>query len=151
MLSNQPQLTGVTPTALLGNWVVQPIEDMTSLRTDFKTHAKCQGSVEGPAAKDFVGRKVHTIKLTKVQGTSWYVIKCKERLRSHPEAVVRQATINLYSRVWNSLGDSFPNLYCVCLAEAHVTRESVSSRIYVRRKDMTHNHPMDICMSNLRQ
>jgi hypothetical protein len=34
-----------------------------------------------------------------------------------------------YSWVWKSLWDSFPELYCVDLAEAHVTRESVSLRI----------------------
>jgi hypothetical protein len=34
-----------------------------------------------------------------------------------------------YSQVWKSLWDSFPKLYCVDLAEAYVTRESVSSRI----------------------
>jgi hypothetical protein len=56
-----------------------------------------QGFVEELAAKDFVGRKVHTIEWNEVQGTIWNMIKCKERLRSHPEAVVRQATINLYS------------------------------------------------------
>jgi hypothetical protein len=87
----------VTPTALLDSWVLQPIEGMMSLGTDFKKRAKWQGYVEEPAAKDFVARKVHTIELTKVQGTSWNVIKCKERLRSRPEAVARQATINLYS------------------------------------------------------
>jgi hypothetical protein len=63
MLSNQPQLTRVTPTALLGSWVLQPIKDVTSLGTDFKTHAKWQGSVEEPAAKDFFARKFGTIKL----------------------------------------------------------------------------------------
>ncbi len=115
MLSNQPRLTHVTPTALLGSWVLQPIEGMTSLGTDFEKRAKWQGSVEEPAAKDFVGRKVHTIEWNKVQGTIWNAIKCKERLRSCPEVVVRQATINLYLRVWKSLGDSFPKLYCIAL------------------------------------
>jgi hypothetical protein len=124
----------VTPTALLGSWVLQPIEGMTSLGTDFEKRAKWQGSVEEPAAKDFLVRKICTIKLTKVQGTSWNAIKCKERLRSCPEAVARQATINLYSRVWKSLGDSFPKLFCVDLAEAYVTQESVSSRIKCEKK-----------------
>ena len=76
----------VTPTVLLDSWVLQPIEGMMSLGTDFETHAKWQGSVEEPAAKDFVARKVHTIEGNEVQGTIWNVIK-----------VVRQATINLYS------------------------------------------------------
>jgi hypothetical protein len=65
-LSNQPQITCVTPTALLGSWVRKPIEDMMSLGTDFKTHAKWQGSIEEPAAKDFVARKVRTSALNEV-------------------------------------------------------------------------------------
>ncbi len=74
MLSDQPRLTCVTPTALLASWVIQLIEGITSLGTDFETHAKCHGYVEEPAVKDFVARKVRTIKLTKVQGTSWNAI-----------------------------------------------------------------------------
>jgi hypothetical protein len=72
---------------------------MTSLRTDFEKGAKGQGSVEEPAVKDFVARKVRTIKWIEVQGTSWNAFKCKERLGSCPEAVIRQATINLDSQV----------------------------------------------------
>ncbi len=34
-----------------------------------------------------------------------------------------------YSWVWKSLWDSFPELYCIDLAEAYVTQESVSWRI----------------------
>ncbi len=124
---------------------------MTSLWTDFEKRAKWQGSIEEPAVKDFVAREVRTIELAEMQGTSWNAINCKEHLRSCPEAVVRQATINLYSRVWKSLGDSFPKLYCVDLAEAYVTPESVSLRIYVRRKGMTCNCPLDFCMRNLWQ
>jgi hypothetical protein len=124
MLSNQPQLRCVTLTALLASWVLQPIEGMTSLGPDFETHVKWQGSIEEPAPKDFIARKVRTIEWNKVQqGTSWNAIKCEDRLRSCPEAVVRQATINLDSQVWKSLGDSFPKLYCVNLAEAYVTEE----------------------------
>jgi hypothetical protein len=77
---------------------------MTFLGTDFKKRAKWQGSVEEPTAKDFVRRKVRTIELNKVQGTIWNAIKCKERLRSCPEAVVRQAKINLYVE---TLGDFY--------------------------------------------
>ncbi len=46
------------------------------------------------------------------------------------KAVIWQATINLYSRVGNSFGDSILGLYCV----AWLTQESVSSRIFVRKK-----------------
>jgi hypothetical protein len=101
---------------------------MTSLGTDFKTHAKWQGSVEKPTGKDFVARKVCTIKMNKVQGTNWNAIKCKEHLGSCPEAVVRQATINLDSWLWKSPGDSLPELYWVDLAKAYVMQENVSSR-----------------------
>ncbi len=68
-LSNQPRLSRVTPTVLLGSWVLQPIEDMMSFGTDFETHANWQGYIEVSTAKDFVARKVHTIALSKVQGT----------------------------------------------------------------------------------
>jgi hypothetical protein len=108
MLSNQPQLTCVTPTALLVSWVLQPNEGVTSLGTDFEKRAIWQGSVEEPAARDFVAKKVHTIKWNEVQGTSWNTITCKERLRNHPEAVVRQATINLDSLVSKSVGRKVP-------------------------------------------
>ncbi len=133
-LSNQPRLTCITPIALLGSWVLQPVEGMTSLGTDFVKHAKWQGSIEEPAAKDFVARKVRIIEWNEMQGTIWNVIKCKECLRSCPEAVVRQATINLYSWVWKSLGDSFPKLYCIDLAEAYVTQENVSLEILREKK-----------------
>ncbi len=43
------------------------LKDMTSLRTDFETHAIWQGYVEDPAAKDFVARKAPTIALSKAQ------------------------------------------------------------------------------------
>jgi hypothetical protein len=108
MLSNQPQLTCVTPTALLGSWVLQPIEGVTSLGTDFEKHVIWQGSIEEPVAKDFVGGKVRTIEWNKVQGTIWNAIKCEERLRSRPEAVDRQATINLIQEFGNHFGIPFP-------------------------------------------
>ncbi len=59
-LSDQPRLTLVTPTVLLGSWVQQPIKDMTSLGTDFETHANWQGNIEEPAVKDFIARKALT-------------------------------------------------------------------------------------------
>jgi hypothetical protein len=97
-------------------------------------HAKWQGSIEEPAAKDFIARKARTIKLNEVQGTHWSANKCKERLGNCPEAVIRQATICIYSQDWNSLGDSLPELYCIDLAEAYVTQESVSSGILCEKK-----------------
>jgi hypothetical protein len=128
-LSNQPRLTRITPTALLGSWLRRPIKDMTSLGTDFEMHAHWQGYVEEPTAKDFVAWKVCTIALSKVQGTHWNAIKCQEHLGNCPEAVVSQATINPNLQVWKSLEDFLPKLYCIDLAEACVTQESVSSRI----------------------
>jgi hypothetical protein len=103
----------------------------------------------GTRCKGFVARKVCTTKWNKVHGTIWNAIKCKERLRSHPEAVDRQATINLILQVWKSLGDSFPELYCIDLAEAYVTPENVSLEIFQRRKGMIRDRLMDVCMRNL--
>jgi hypothetical protein len=65
----------------------------------------CMGSP--PNAKEFVMRKTRTIPSGKAQGT---------------EAVIGQATINLYSQVWKSLEDSLPKLYCVDIVEAFVTQ-----------------------------
>jgi hypothetical protein len=42
---------------------------MTSLGTDFETHAIWQGYFEDPAAKVFVARKARTIALSKARGT----------------------------------------------------------------------------------
>ena len=64
-LSNQPRLSRITSTALLCRWGRQLLEDMTSLRTHFEMHAIWQGYVEDPTAKDCVGRKAHTIALSK--------------------------------------------------------------------------------------
>ncbi len=124
---------------------------MTSLGTDFEMHAKWQGYVEEPAAKDFLGRKVCTIALNKVQGTHWNAIKCKEHLGNCPEAVIRQATINLNSQLWKSLENSLPKLYCVDLAEAYVMQESVNLRTYYEKIGVFCAHPMDVCMRNLQQ
>jgi hypothetical protein len=150
-LSNQPRLTCVTPTALLGSWVLQPIKHVMPLRTDFKTHAKWQGYVEESAAKGFVARKVRTIALSKVQGTHWNAIKCQKHLGNCPEAVFRQATINLDSQVWKSLGDSLPKLYGIDLVEAYVTQKSVSSRILSAKKGIICDCPTDVYMRNLWQ
>jgi hypothetical protein len=72
--------------------------------------------------------------LNDVQGTHWNAIKCKEHLGSHPEAVVRQATINLDSQLWKSLWDSLPELYCVDLAKAYVMQKNVSLRDFAREE-----------------
>ncbi len=68
-LSNQPQLSRITSTALLWYWGRQSLKDMTFLGTDFEMHAIWQGYVEEPAANDFVARKAHTMALSKVWGT----------------------------------------------------------------------------------
>jgi hypothetical protein len=69
---------------------------MTSFMTDFEMHATWQGYVEDPAAMDFVARKDHTIALSEAQGS------CHKTSNNQP-----------YSRVWKSLGNSIPELYCV--------------------------------------
>ncbi len=77
--------------ALLCRWGQQSLEDMTSLGTDFETHAIWQGYVEEPAAKDLVVRKARTIALSKA----------------------KEPNNQPYSQVWKSLGDSLPELYCI--------------------------------------
>jgi hypothetical protein len=62
------------------------------------THANRHGYVEEPIAKNFVVRKARIIAVSKAQGT---------------EAVIGQATINIYSQVRGSLEDSLPKLYCI--------------------------------------
>jgi hypothetical protein len=69
MLSDQPWPSRITSTALLCRWGWQSLKDMTSLGTDFETHAIWQGYIEDPAAKDFVARKACTITLSEEQGT----------------------------------------------------------------------------------
>ncbi len=53
---------------------------MMYLGTDFEMHAYWQRYAEEPAAKIFATRKARTITSSKVQGTHWNMIKCKERL-----------------------------------------------------------------------
>jgi hypothetical protein len=69
---------------------------MMSFETDFEMHAIWQGYIEDPAAKDFVARKAQTIALSKARGS------CHKTSDNQS-----------YSRVWESLGDSIPKLYCV--------------------------------------
>ncbi len=51
--------------------------------------------------------------------------------REEAVTVIRQATINLFMRL-DIPGDSIPGLYCV----AWLMQESVSSRIFVKKKGM---------------
>jgi hypothetical protein len=95
MLSDQPRLSHVTSTALLCCWG-RNCSNMMSLGTDFETHAIWQGYVEDPAAKNFIARKARTIALSKARGS------CHKTSDNQP-----------YSRVWKSLRDSIPKLYCI--------------------------------------
>ncbi len=69
-LSNQPWLTRITPSALLGSWVLQPIKGMASLGTDFEKHAKWQESVKEPAAKNFCSKEGQHYLIDQVHVTS---------------------------------------------------------------------------------
>jgi hypothetical protein len=68
-LSNPPRLSRISSMALLSHWGRLLLKDMTSLGTEFETHAIWQGYVEDPAEKDLVARKARTIALSKAQGT----------------------------------------------------------------------------------
>jgi hypothetical protein len=50
------------------------------------------------------------------------------------EEAVKDKQQSAYSRVWISFGDTILGLYCV----AWLTQESVSSRIFLRKKGMNH-------------
>jgi hypothetical protein len=95
-LIDQPQLSRITSTALMSHWGQQLLKEMASLGTDFETHAIWQGYIEDPTAKEFVARKARIIALSEAQGS------CHRTSDNEP-----------YSRVWKSLGDSLPELYCV--------------------------------------
>jgi hypothetical protein len=69
---------------------------MTSFVTDFETHAIWRRYVEGPAAKDFVARKAHTLALSKAQGS------CHITSNNQP-----------IHEFGYPFGDSIPGLYCV--------------------------------------
>jgi hypothetical protein len=69
---------------------------MTSFMTDFETHAIWQGYVEDSMANRFVARNASTIALSKARGS------CHKTSNNQP-----------YSRVWKSLQNSIPELYCV--------------------------------------
>ncbi len=64
--SYQPQLTHITPIALLCSRVLQPIEVWCSLGLTLWSMPYGKGSVEEPAATDFVAGKVCTIEWNKV-------------------------------------------------------------------------------------
>jgi hypothetical protein len=113
MLSNQPQLTRVTPTALLGSWVLQPIKDMISLGTDFEMHANWQEYVEVPAANIFLARKGHTIASSKVQGTHSNAIKCQEHLGNVLKLLSDKQQSTLIHEFGYPLG--IPRLSCTAL------------------------------------
>ncbi len=70
-------------------------------------------NLKEPAVKDFVARKAHTIKSSKVQGTHWNMINCKEHLGNHPETVIGQATITLIHQFRNPY--RIPCLSCTAL------------------------------------
>ncbi len=76
------------------------LEDMTSLGTDFETHAIWQGYIEEPTAKDFV----------------------KEGPHYHFEQSARNLTINLIQEFGNPLG--IPYRSCTAyLSGAYVSQK----------------------------
>ncbi len=114
-------------TALLGCWGRQSLKGVTSLGTDFETHAIWQGYVEEPAAKDFIGRKARTIALSKAQGIHWNMIKCKERLGMFKSCHTKSVNQPLFTSLeipWGFLTRAVPVAVLCSLAEAYVMQES---------------------------
>ncbi len=85
---------------------MKSLKDMTTLGTDFETHAIWQGCVEDLAVNDFVVRKTHTIAVSKARRS------CQKTSNNQP-----------YSRVLKSLRDFIPELYCVALLGLGLTRK----------------------------
>jgi hypothetical protein len=92
-------------------------------------HAIWQGYVEDPAAKDFVARKAPTIALSEAQGT-------------------QQSTLFTSLEIpWGFLTRAV-----LCSLAGLMSRKKVSVRgFFVRKKDMIHVCPMDVCTENLPQ
>ncbi len=64
--SYKPRLTRLTPITLLCSWVLLPIEVWRSLGLTSWSMPYGKGSIEEPAAKDFVSRKARTIEWNEV-------------------------------------------------------------------------------------
>ncbi len=97
---------------------------MTSLGTDFETHAIWQGYIEDPAAKDFVARKAPTVAFSEAQGT-------------------RQSTLFTSLDIpWGFHTQAVHSLAGL------MSREKVSVR---SKKGIIHVRPMDVCTRNLWQ
>jgi hypothetical protein len=101
----------------------------------------------GTRRKGFVAKKARTIPLREARGTHWNVIKCKSRLGMSRSCHMTSDN-QPYSRVWKSLGDSLPKLYCITWRGLCHTRK-LSSRIFVSKKGMVQVRPTDVCMRNL--
>ncbi len=102
---------------------------MTFFRTDFEKRAMWQGSIEKPAVKVFVARKVRT-------NAFWQSVRnqleCKQVQRALEKAsgsCLLTSNNEPFSRGQKSIHESILRLYCVDLVEAYVTQEDVSSRI----------------------
>ena len=99
---------------------------MTSLGTDFETHAIWQRYIDDPTGKVFVARNARTIVLYKVQGT-WQ------------STFIHKLEIPL---------GFLPGLYCIA-QWAYVMQESVGPTIFVSKKGIIRIRPMDVCTRNL--
>jgi hypothetical protein len=85
-----------------------------------------------------------------MQGTHWNRIKCQE----HMGIIQKMSSDKQQSTLIHKFGNPLripgpPKLYCIDLVEAYVMQESVSLRIFVRRKGMIRDCPMDIHMRNI--
>ncbi len=108
-LSYQPRLRHVTPTALLGGWVLQPIKGMTSLGTDFEKRAKWQGYIEEATAKDFIAKKVRTLKLTKCKEPAGTQSSAKSAWEVVQKLLSDKQQSTFIHKFGNSLGIPFPS------------------------------------------
>ncbi len=97
--------------------------------TDFEKCAIWQGSVEKPAVKVFVGRKVRTIAFWQSVRNQLERDQVQRALEKASGSCILTSNNHPYLWGWKFVHNSSPRLYCIDLAEAYVTREKVSSRI----------------------
>jgi hypothetical protein len=86
------------------------------------SHDQGKPQVEAEAMTSRAHELTRTIPQGKAHRTYWTRIECKQRFGNRRGDVKRQATINPDSRIWKSLEDSLPEMYCADLAEAYNTQ-----------------------------
>ncbi len=150
-LSNQPRLRHVTPTVLLGSWVLKPIKNMMALGLTSRHMPNGKGTLRNPLQRILLqGRSALS---------NW--TKCKEPTGTQTSAKSAWGIVQKLSsdKQQSAFIHKFGNpLEILCLSCTALTQQRLMSRkkvsvwgFWVRRKGMICCCPMDVCMKNLWQ